>query len=70
MRNARALAVSAVAGVVVLVLANRLGLGVEISLLAVLVCALAGVPGAVLVVLLAYLEVAFVATVVPALALA
>lgn len=61
LKNAKALAVNAVVGLVVLVVANLVGLGVEISLLAVLICAVAGIPGAVLVVLLAYLDVAFAA---------
>jgi hypothetical protein len=60
LKNVKALAVNAIVGVVILVLANFLGLGVQISLLAVLICAVAGVPGAVLVILLALVDVAFV----------
>jgi len=63
LKNARALAVNAIVGLVVLVVANLLGLGVNISLIAVLICAVAGFPGAILVVLLAYLDVAFTAIV-------
>ncbi|PSP52692.1 hypothetical protein BRC67_03540 [Halobacteriales archaeon QH_3_68_24] len=68
LKNAKALVVNAIVGVLVLALANFLGLGVQISLVTVLVCAVAGIPGAVLVILLSLLDVAFVAAVVPALA--
>ena len=68
LKNAKALVVNAIVGVLVLALANFLGLGVQISLVAVLVCAVAGIPGAVLVILLSLLDVAFVAAVAPALA--
>ena len=68
LKNAKALVVNAIVGVLVLALANFLGLGVQISPVAVLVCAVAGIPGAVLVILLSLLDVAFVAAVVPALA--
>ena len=57
--------VNAIVGVVVLVIASFLGLGVEITPIAVLICAVAGVPGALLVVLLAYLGVAFAGMAVP-----
>lgn len=67
LKNARALAVNAIVGVIVLVIANAIGVGVEITLLAVLVCAVAGVPGAILVVLLAWLDVAFVGMLAPVL---
>lgn len=63
LKNVKALAVNAIVGLVVLVAANAVGLGVEITLLAVLICALAGLPGAILVVLLAFLDVAFAAAV-------
>ncbi len=59
------LVVNAVVGVIVLVVANAAGLGVEISAVAVLVCAVGGLPGAVLVVLLATFDVAFVGAVAP-----
>jgi hypothetical protein len=68
LKNAKALVVNAIVGVLVLALANFLGLGVQISPVAVLVCAVAGIPGAVLVILLSLLDVGFVAAVVPALA--
>jgi hypothetical protein len=68
LKNATALVVNAIVGVLVLALANFLGLGVQISPVAVLVCAVAGIPGAVLVILLSLLDVGFVAAVVPALA--
>ena len=67
MVSLRALAVNAVVGLVILLIANAVGLGVEISLITLLVCAVLGVPGAILVVLLAVLDVAFVAAVAPAL---
>ena len=68
LKNVKALVVNAIVGVLVLALANFLGLGVQISLVAVLVCAVAGIPGAVLVILLSLLDVAFVVAVAPALA--
>lgn len=57
--------VNAIVGVIVLLLANVLGLGVEITAIAVLIVAIAGVPGAILVILLAYLDIAFAGTVAP-----
>ncbi len=57
--------VNAIVGVIVLLLANVLGLGVEITAIAVLVVAIAGIPGAILVILLAYLDIAFAGTVAP-----
>ncbi|MFP4625082.1 MAG: pro-sigmaK processing inhibitor BofA family protein [Natronomonas sp.] len=53
------LAVNAIIGVIVLLIASWLGVGVEITLIAVLICAVAGIPGALLVILLAYLDIAF-----------
>jgi len=67
MVSLRALAVNAVIGLVILFVANAVGLGVQISLITLLVCAIFGVPGAILVILLAVLDIAFAATVVPAL---
>ena len=61
----RALAVNAIVGLLILVLANLLGLGVPITVVTLLICALFGVPGAVLVILLALLDIAFVASVAP-----
>jgi len=56
---------NAVVGLVVLLLAEvLLGLSIAIEPLTVLVVAIAGVPGALLVTLLSYLDVAFVATLV------
>ena len=62
--------VNAVVGLLVLLGATHFGLGVAITPMAVLVCALGGVPGAILVVILAYLDIAFVASVAPLAALA
>ncbi|MFQ3320218.1 MAG: hypothetical protein ACI80F_002295 [Natronomonas sp.] len=59
------LVVNAIVGVIILFIANFVGLGVEISAVAVLVCAVGGVPGALLVIILAYLDIAFVATMAP-----
>lgn len=61
----RAHAVNAVGGLVILFVANAVGLGVQISLITLLICAVLGVPGPVLVILLAVLDVAFAATVAP-----
>lgn len=55
----RPLIVNAVVGLVVLWLASVVGFGIVISPVVVLVVALGGVPGAVLVLLLAYLDVMF-----------
>ena len=57
--------VNAVVGVIVLIVASFLGVGVEITPIAVLICAVAGVPGAILVVLLAYTGVAFAGMAAP-----
>ncbi|MEZ3116698.1 pro-sigmaK processing inhibitor BofA family protein [Halobaculum sp. MBLA0147] len=65
LKAAKTLAINAILGVVVLIVANLLGAGVELSLVAVAVCALAGVPGAILVILLSLLDVAFVAATLP-----
>ena len=59
------LIINAIVGVIVLIVANLAGLGVAISAVAVLVCAVGGLPGAVLVILLSVLEVAFVGTIAP-----
>ena len=67
MVSLRALAVNAVVGLIILFIANVVGLGVQISLITLLVCAVFGIPGAILVILLAVLDVAFVAAVAPAL---
>lgn len=60
--------VNAVVGVVVLLVASFLGLGVKITPLAVLVCAIGGLPGAILVIVLAYLDIAFAGLIAPPLA--
>ncbi len=64
LKMAKALAVNAIVGVVILLAANFLDVGVELSIWAILICAIAGIPGAILVALLAYLDVAFTATVI------
>ena len=58
--------VNAVVGLIALLIAGALGFGVEITPFVLLVVAIGGVPGAILVVLLAYLGLAFL----PAAALA
>jgi len=67
MASLRALAVNTVVGLIVLFIVNVVGLGVQISLVTLLVCAVFGIPGAVLVILLAVFDIAFAATVAPAL---
>lgn len=67
MVSLRALVVNAIVGLVILFIANVVGLGVQISLISLLVCAIFGVPGAILVILLAVLDIAFAAAVAPAL---
>lgn len=61
--------INAIVGVVVLFLASYFGLGVQITPLAVIICAIGGVPGAILVIILAYLDIAFYATIAPALSI-
>lgn len=58
-KTVKPLVVNAIVGLVVLVLANALGYGVVVTPVVVLIVALGGVPGAVLVLLLAYLDVVF-----------
>jgi hypothetical protein len=65
MVSLRALAVNAIVGLLVLFVANAIGLGVQVSLVALLICAVFGVLGAILVILLAVLDVAFAATIAP-----
>ena len=67
MVSLRVLAVNAVVGLIILFIANVVGLGVQLSLITLLLCAVFGVPGAILVILLAVLDVAFAAAVAPAL---
>jgi len=65
LKAVKPLIVNAVVGVIVLVIASFLGVGVEITPIAVLICAVGGVPGALLVILLAYTGVAFTGMAVP-----
>ncbi|KYH25227.1 hypothetical protein HAPAU_28120 [Halalkalicoccus paucihalophilus] len=51
--------VNAVVGLVALILASVFGFGVEITPIVLLIVAIGGVPGALLVILLAYLNIAF-----------
>ena len=64
-RTVRALAINAIIGLLVLAVANAIGIGVELSVWTLLVCAIAGLPGALLVIILALLDIAFVAATVP-----
>ncbi len=57
--------INAVVGVIVLLIASFLGLGVEITPIAVLICAVGGIPGAILVILLAYTGIAFAGMAIP-----
>ena len=59
-RTVKPFIVNAVVGILVLLLFGVFGLGVEITPLVLLVVAIGGIPGAILVVLLAYLGLAFV----------
>lgn len=63
LKKAKALAVNAIVGVVLLLIADVLLIEVQITVWAVIICAFAGIPGAILVVLLAYLDIAFAAAV-------
>jgi inhibitor of the pro-sigma K processing machinery len=65
MVSLRALLVNAVVGLLILFVANVVGLGVQISIVALLICAVFGVPGALLVILLTALDVTFAATITP-----
>jgi hypothetical protein len=69
-RAVKPLIVNAIVGVIVLFIANFLGIGVQISGIAILVCAVGGVPGAILVIILAYLDIAFAGMLAPLGALA
>ena len=69
-KTIKPLIINAVVGLIILVVANVAGLGVAITQIAVLVCAVGGVPGAILVILLAYLEVAFAGMIAPLASLA
>lgn len=67
MVSIRALLVNAVVGLVILIVSNAVGLGVQISLITLLICAVLGVPGAILVIVLSTLDIAFMASLVPTL---
>jgi hypothetical protein len=54
-RTIRYLVVNSIFGLIVLALAKFLGLAVPIDIVTVLICALAGIPGALLVILLTLL---------------
>ena len=58
-KTVKPLVVNAVVGLVVLVLANAVGFGVAVTPIVVLIVALAGLPGAILVILLAQLGLLF-----------
>lgn len=60
LKTVKTLVINAIIGVIILLAANWAGAGVAISIWAVLVCAVAGIPGAILVILLSYLDIAFV----------
>lgn len=62
-----ALLTNAIIGLIILFIANVIGLGVQISIVTLLICAVFGVPGAILVILLAMFNIAFMAAIVPAL---
>ena len=65
MVSLRAVLGNAVVGLVALVLANLFGLGVQISAVTLMICAVFGLLGAILVVVLATYGVAFSALVFP-----
>lgn len=65
----RGLIANAIVGLVIMFGANVIGLGVEISLFTLLICAILGVPGAILVILLSVLGIAFTGMVTPLLLL-
>lgn len=62
-RTVKPFIVNAVVGLLALLLLGWFGFGVEITPLVVVIVALGGVPGAILVVLLAYLGIVFTPTV-------
>jgi hypothetical protein len=53
------LAIHAVVGLLILIVARALGLKVAISIWTILICAFGGVIGAVIVIILSYLKIAF-----------
>lgn len=58
-----------VAGLILLFAANLLGLGVQITAITLIICAVLGAPGALIVILLAVFNVAFSAAILPLLLL-
>jgi hypothetical protein len=54
------LAINAIIGLVILFIAKFLGLHIAISIWTILICALGGVFGAVIVIILSYFQIAFV----------
>lgn len=58
-KTVRPLVVNAIVGLIVLLVANAIGFGVAITPIVVLIVALAGLPGAILVILLAQLNLLF-----------
>lgn len=65
MVSLRAIVTNTVLGLICLVVANLLGLGVQISAATLLICAIFGIFGAILVIVLAAYGVAFAAFLVP-----
>ncbi len=63
-RTVKPFIVNAVVGLLALVVLEWVGFGVEITPVVVLVVAIGGIPGAILVVLLAYLGIVFVPAVI------
>ncbi|TGC08942.1 pro-sigmaK processing inhibitor BofA family protein [Methanolobus halotolerans] len=60
LKTATKMAVNAILGLIVLIVANAvLGLGIAYSWIVILICAIAGVVGALLIILLSYLNIAF-----------
>jgi hypothetical protein len=64
-RTVKPFIMNAIVGLLVLLIASTLGANVALTPLVVLICAVGGVPGAILVLLLAFLDIAFVASVAP-----
>jgi hypothetical protein len=54
------LAIHAIIGLIILFIANALGFNVAISIWTILICAFGGVIGAIMVIILSYLKIAFV----------
>lgn len=63
------LIVNAIVGLILLFAANLLGLGVQITAITLIICAILGAPGALIVILLAVFNVAFSAVILPLLLL-